>query len=77
MEGKEILAMYSNFGSKTEWHGGQTNFWAPKGIMDFLQLRYSVSIPSIHNGIDVKIKKRDGIEVSPNFLVVWMSGHLL
>ena len=40
----------------------------------FVALLASVTLQSIYNGIDVKTKKRDDIEVSPNFLVVWTSG---
>ena len=40
----------------------------------FAALLASVTLQSIHNGTDVKTKKRDNIKVSPNFLVVWTSG---
>ena len=40
----------------------------------FAALLASVTLQSIHDGTDVKTKKRDDIKVSPNFLVVWTSG---
>ena len=40
----------------------------------FVALLASVTLQSIHNGTDVKTKKRDVINVSPNFLVVCTSG---
>ena len=58
--------------------------WRANQILDiqgyygfFAALLLFVIIPSIHNGTDVKTKKRDDIKVSPNFLVVWTSSHLL
>ena len=40
----------------------------------FAALLASVTLQSIHNGTDVKTKKHDDIEVSPNVLVAWTSG---